>query len=138
MEYLAGLILGLAVAGLAAATGLDRDRAFYPTVLIVIASYYTLFAVMRRSRYSTLEVEIAIGLVFSSFAVLGFKKNMWLAAAAISGHGVFDFVHPALVNNSGVPIWWPGFCGTIDIVLGGWLVACLLKATKSNRGGEAK
>ena len=49
MEYLIGLILALAVAGLAAITGLDRERAFYPTVLIVIASYYVLFAAMGAS-----------------------------------------------------------------------------------------
>jgi hypothetical protein len=72
------------VAGFAATSGFDRDRAFYPTVLIVIASYYSLFAVMGASRYSTLEIEIAVGLVFSVFAVLGFKKSMWLAAAGIA------------------------------------------------------
>jgi hypothetical protein len=122
MEYLVGLILGLVVAGFATMSGFDRDRAFYPTVLIVIASYYTLFALMGASGYPALVIEIAAGLAFSVFAVLGFKKNMWLAASAIAGHGVFDFfVHHALVTNPGMPVWWPGFCGTIDIVLGGWL-----------------
>jgi hypothetical protein len=46
MEYLIGLLLSLAVAGLVAITGLERDRALYPTVLIINASYYLLFAVM--------------------------------------------------------------------------------------------
>ena len=45
MEYLIGVLLALAVAGLATVVGLDRGRAFYPTVLIVIATYYVLFAV---------------------------------------------------------------------------------------------
>ena len=43
MEYLIGLFLSLAVAGLATIIGLDREPAFHPTVLIVIASYYVLF-----------------------------------------------------------------------------------------------
>jgi hypothetical protein len=43
VEYLIGLFLSLAVAGLAAVIGLDRERAFYPTVLIVIASYNVLY-----------------------------------------------------------------------------------------------
>jgi hypothetical protein len=47
--YLIGLILALAVAGSATAIGLDRERAFYPTVLMVIASYYVLFAVVGAS-----------------------------------------------------------------------------------------
>jgi len=34
MEYLIGLVLALAVAGFVAITGLDRDRALYPTLLI--------------------------------------------------------------------------------------------------------
>ena len=50
MEYFIGLILGLAVGGFAAVIGFDRERAFYPTVLIVIASYYVLFAAMGASR----------------------------------------------------------------------------------------
>ena len=35
MEYLIGLFLSLAVAGLVTIIGLDREPAFYPTVLIV-------------------------------------------------------------------------------------------------------
>ena len=79
--------------------------------------------------YSTLVIEIAAGLVFAVLAVLGFKKSLWLAAAGIAGHGFFDFfVHPSLVTNPGMPVWWPGFCGTIDIVIGGWLAIQLWKA----------
>jgi hypothetical protein len=59
MEYLIGLILSLAVAGLATVVGFDRERAFYPTVMIVIASYYVLFAVMGASR-RTLSIEIVL------------------------------------------------------------------------------
>jgi uncharacterized membrane protein HdeD (DUF308 family) len=137
MEYLVGVILGLVVGVFAATSGFDRDRAFYPTVLIVIASYYSLFAVMGASRYSTLAIEIAVGLVFSVFAVLGFKKSMWLAAAGIAGHGFFDFfVHHALVTNPGMPVWWPGFCGTIDFVISGWLASQLWKAPKTERREE--
>jgi hypothetical protein len=39
VPYLTGTLLALMVSGLATLTGLDRDRAFYPTVLVVIASY---------------------------------------------------------------------------------------------------
>ena len=137
MEYLVAVILGVVVAGFARMSGFDRDRAFYPTVLIVVASYYALFAVMGAS-YPSLGVEIAVGLVFSGLALLGFKKSLWLAAAGIAGHGFFDFfVHPALVTNPGMPVWWPGFCGTIDIVLGGWLAICLWKTPRPNVGDRA-
>ena len=133
------VILGLVVAGFATTSGFDRDRAFYLTVLIVIASYYSLFDAMGASRYSTLEIEIAIGLVFSAFAVFGLKRSMWLSAAGIAGHGFCDFfVDHALVTNPGVPVWCAGFCGTIDIVLGGWLAICLWKTPESNGGSGTK
>lgn len=120
MEYLIGLILSVAVAGFAIAIGLDRERAFYPTMLIVIASYYVLFAVMGGSSRALLaEITVASG--FLLFAVLGFKKSLWFAIAAIVGHGVFDFVHHWLIQNPGVPAWWAGFCLTFDVVLGVWL-----------------
>ena len=124
MEYLVGVALGLGVGGLATLAGMDRERAFYPTALIVIAAYYVLFAVMGASG-RVVAMEIAIGVGFSFMAVFGFKRNMWLVAAAIAGHGVFDFVHPALFANPGVPVWWPGFCGTVDIILGAWLAVRL-------------
>lgn len=62
MEYLVAVILGVVVAAFAATSGSDRDRAFYPTVLIVIASYYSLFAVMGAPYSATLGIEIAVGL----------------------------------------------------------------------------
>jgi len=67
MEYLVGLALCLAVGGLAVAIGFDRDRAFYPTVLIVIATYYVLFAAMGASaRALIMEIVAASG--FSALA----------------------------------------------------------------------
>jgi hypothetical protein len=117
MEYLVGAMLALAVVGSARAVGLDCGRAFYPTVLIVVASYYVLFAVIGGSA-RTLGLEIAVAIGFSLLAILGFKKNLWLVAAVLAGHGVFDFIHHAFINNPGVPSWWPGFCSAFDVIAG--------------------
>lgn len=128
MEYLIGLILSVAVAAFAAGVGLDRERAFYSTVLIVIASYYVLFAVMGGSSRALLgEMIVASG--FLLFAVLGFKRSLWFAVAAIVGHGVFDFLHHWIIQNPGVPVWWPGFCLTFDVVLGMWLAVRLIRGS---------
>ena len=126
MEYLIGLILSLAVAGSAAVIGFDRERAFYPTVLIVIASYYVLFAAMGASR-RTLIIEIVVAGGFLLVAVLGFRKNFWLVVAALIGHGVFDFVHRFSIDNPGVPLWWPGFCLAFDALLGVLLTVLLIR-----------
>jgi hypothetical protein len=126
MEYLIGLILSLAVAASASVIGFDRERAFYSTVLILIASYYVLFAAMGASR-SILLIETAVAGGFFLLAVLGFKKNLWFAAAAVIGHGVFDYLHHFFIDNPGVPPWWPGFCLAFDVIFGGYLAARLLR-----------
>jgi hypothetical protein len=77
VEYLIGLLLSVAVAGSATAIGFDRERAFYPTVLIVIAFYYVLFAAAGASTH-TLLVEIAVASGFLILAVIGFKKTLGL------------------------------------------------------------
>jgi hypothetical protein len=100
------LVLSLAVAGFAAAIGFDRERSFYPTVLIVIASYYVLFAAAGASG-RTLMIEIAVASGFLLLAVFGFKRNFWVVPVALAGHGVFDFVHHFFIDNPGVPPWWP-------------------------------
>ena len=126
MEYVVGVILTLAVAALAAVVGFDSDRAFYPTVLIVIASYYALFAVMGAST-RTLIIESIVAGVFVLFAVVGFKGNYWLVIAAFVGHGVFDLLRHFFIDNPGVPQWWPGFCLASDVVFGAWLAVLMIR-----------
>jgi hypothetical protein len=111
---------------LAALIGFDRERSFYSTVLIVVATYYVLFAVMGATR-RTLMLEIAIATGFILFSLIGFKGNLWLVAAALVGHGIFDFIRPSLITNPGVPQWWPGFCMAFDVIFGGWLALRLLQ-----------
>lgn len=120
MEYLIGLGLALAVSLFARFVGLDRDRAFYPTVMIFIAVLYGLFAILGKSM-PVLGLESVIGAGFILTAVLGFKRNLWLVVAALAAHGVYDFFHGHVFANPGVPVWYPGFCGTYDVVAAGWL-----------------
>jgi hypothetical protein len=126
MEYVIGLILAAAVFCLATVIGLARERSFYPTVLIMIASYYVLFAAMEASR-RTLVVESLAGGIFLLFAVFGFRRNLWIVVAALIGHGLFDVVHHWLIDNPGVPHWWPGFCLAFDVILGTFLAVRLIR-----------
>jgi hypothetical protein len=101
-----GVSLALIVGVLATALRLDRDRALYPTVAIVIASYYVLFAVMGASTH-TLVLESLAGVVFLLAAVYGFRSSLWVVVAALAAHGIFDLVHGAAIPNAGVPTWRP-------------------------------
>jgi len=126
MEYLIGVGLGIAVCVFAAAVGFDRERVFYPTLVPVVATYYILFAVMGNSMLA-LGWECLVAGAFFVSAVVGFKKNLWLIAAALIGHGAFDFFHHLLIHNPGVPSWWPGFCLSFDILAGAFLVMLLMR-----------
>ena len=124
MELIVGIALALFVGIGTAWLGMDRDRAFYPTVVIVVATYYVLFAVIDGGR-DVLLSEIAIAAVFVAFAVAGFKRSQWLAVVALAGHGVMDFFHHDLVHNTGVPAVWPGFCAAYDLTAAAFLAGVL-------------
>jgi len=130
MEYVMGVILALAISFIfGTVVGFDRSRAFYPVVMIVIASYYALFALMGDSLHALgLECVFIAGFVLVS--VLGFKLNLWWVAGALFAHGVFDFFHSHLISNPGVPVWWPGWCLSYDVTAAGYL-AWLLWRSKS-------
>jgi hypothetical protein len=119
MEYIIGILLGLGIGLLTSRVGLDRDRALYPVTLIVIASYYDLFAVMGGG--AALGAELGISAIFVLAALIGFKTNLWVIVVAVVGHGVQDLFHGRVIENAGVPEWWAMFCASIDVVIGFYL-----------------
>jgi hypothetical protein len=114
------VFLAFLVGLLATVSGLDRGRAFYPTVTIIIASYYALFAVMGAS-WHALVLELLIGAGFLAVAVVGFRSSLWVVVAALAAHSIFALAHGRVIANSGVPGWWPGFCLTYDMTAAGYL-----------------
>jgi len=127
MPYVIGTVVALAVSAYATALELDRDRAFYPTVLTVIASYYVLFAVMGGSSRA-IVVESGLMGVFVVAASVGFRRSLWLVVAALAAHGVQDLFHARLIANPSVPAWWPGWCMSYDVVAAGYLAWRLTRA----------
>ncbi len=128
--------IGLAVLtwAMARAVGFDRDRSFYPTLLIIIASYYVLFAVIGDGQHD-LPVEILIASAFMLLALAGFRTSPWLIVAGLVCHGTYDAFHAAVVGNTGAPTWWPAFCGAYDAMLAA-LVAFRLVGFQSSHQGH--
>lgn len=124
MEYLIGLVLALGVCMLTTAVGMHRDRALYPTMAIVVASYYGLFAVIG-GEHAVLLPEITGIVAFVALAFISFRVNLRFAVLGIGGHGLFDGIHAQLIVDPGVPIWWPGFCMSFDVVAAAWLAILL-------------
>lgn len=88
-----------------------------------------------------LTVNYAIGIVlalivaaFVVLAVAGFKRELWLAVLGLAGHGVMDCFHAKIVDNPGVPEWWPAFCLGFD-VKAAMCLAWVLKAAPPWRHG---
>jgi hypothetical protein len=124
MEYIIGAALGLGVPVGATFIQFDRDRAFYPLMTIVTASYYVLFAVLGGSLWA-LSWESIVMFAFIAAAVAGFKTSLWIVVAALLAHGLLDIFHARLISNPGVPSWWPMFCLSYDVVVAaylGWLL----------------
>lgn len=114
LPYVVGIVVSIGVAVFARWVGFDRDRAFYPAVLIVIASYYVLFASMIGS-VETVLLESIVMTLFVIAAVAGFKGTPWIIVAALAAHGVHDAAHSHIVANAGVPAWWPAWCLAYDV-----------------------
>ena len=124
MALLIGTLLALATGALGRLVGFDRDRAYYPVVLIVIASYYCLFAVIDGSPVA-LAADTAVAMGFTLAAIIGFRTSLWVIAGALAVHGLMDMVHHNIIANSGVPAWWPAFCGAFDLTAAGWLAVAI-------------
>ena len=126
MAFAVGVSLALAVGLFATVVGLDRDRAFYPTVMLVIAFLYTLFAVLGGST-TALMLESLVGVAFAALTVFGFKSSLWIVAGALAAHGIYDFLHDWVVANPGVPGFWPAFCGAYDVMAAAYLAWLLIQ-----------
>jgi hypothetical protein len=119
-----GLLAALAVVVGARASGFDRGRSFFPTVLVVIALLYVLFGV-ETGVPGVVAAESAVAFSFVAVAVVAFRRRSpALLAAGLALHGVWDLAHPALLPRSdAVPVWWPAFCLGVDLPLAAWAYA---------------
>jgi hypothetical protein len=135
MEYIVGITLALLFCGAAAGLGMDRERVFYPAVVIAVTSYYLAFAVAD-GRSEVWLAEGAIAAVFIAVAVLGFKRNPWLAVLALGGHGLMDVFHHLLVHNEGVPRAWPGFCMSFDVTAAAVVAGLALIRARGERAPQ--
>ncbi|QOV87639.1 hypothetical protein [Humisphaera borealis] len=131
MEYVIGFAAAIGIGLFATVVGFDKDRSFYPVVLIIIGALYLLFAAMTGST-ETFVVESIPALAFVTIAVLGFRKKApWIVVAGLALHGVFDFFHHAMIVDPGVPSWWPGWCLSYDVVAAAYLAVLILIRRKS-------
>lgn len=132
LPLLVGVLLALAVGVFGTVVGLDRERGFYATIMVVIAGLYSLFATMAGSTHALL-VDAGIGAAFVALAVLGYRRSLWWVALALLAHGVFDYFRGPYIANPGVPSFWPDFCMAYDVVAAAYLAVLLRVGRVRNR-----
>jgi hypothetical protein len=74
-----------------------------------------------------LAIEVTVISGFLAVSSVGFRRSLWFVVAGLVAHGVFDAYHNQLITNPGVPVWWPRFCLTYDVVAAGYLASLLLR-----------
>lgn len=126
-----GAVLAVAVSAFAHIIRFDRDRAFYPTVMIVIALLYVLFAAIGGD-IRTIIAESIFSLAFIVAASVGFRRSLWWVVAALAAHGALDLIHQSIVSNPSVPVWWPTFCSAYDVLAAAALALLLLRRSAAS------
>jgi hypothetical protein len=119
ISALIGLALSIVIIIFAKVTRFERDRSFFCTILIVIASYYVLFAVIAER---SIIRELIVASAFVSIAILGSYKSLTIIGFGIVAHGIYDIFYMLYIKEIIAPIWWPSFCAALDIVMGLWVV----------------
>lgn len=137
MDYLSGALLAAALVVASHGLELHRSRAFYPTVMMVIALAYVLLAAADDA-FRLAAIEALAALPFLVAAGAGFRSNLWIVVAALAAHGAFDLARHALLPVEPVPGWYAGFCTAVDGLLALHLAALLLTHRLAARPGGAQ
>jgi hypothetical protein len=103
---------------------LESTKWAYPMLLATFPIYYWVFAVYA-SDYTALLHELMASVAFLAIAYIAYRfrsfATLLLLAIGYLAHAAYDFYHDALFFNAGVPAWWPEFCGSVDVLIGGYV-----------------
>lgn len=132
-----------AVAGMAIARRARLERQMYPGLLALLPCFYAFFASVSGHHHISL-VELAIGLpwIAVGLACLFFdlRRSAQLLGVMWILHAVFDLGHQFLLDNPGLPSWYPLWCAVVDVGVGTcllWFSPALAGATlRSSRAGD--
>lgn len=114
-----------AAAGMVIARRAGVERQMYPGLLALLPCFYAAFASASGHHHiSRLELAfgapwIAVGL---TCLVLELRRTAQILGVMWVLHAVFDLTHHLLVDNPGLPSWYPLWCAVVDVGVG----ACLL------------
>ena len=122
---IAGIVIAVYVVVRFKKTKLEKRKWAYPAFLATFPIYYWIFAIYA-ANYGALINEIGIGLAFILIAYIAYRLNsvirLILLATGYILHAGYDVIHDSLFINPGTPVWWPEFCGSVDLLIGLYLL----------------
>jgi hypothetical protein len=114
---------------------LEDSKFSYPLLLFTLPIYYLIFAIYGND-YPALIFEFLAGFIFFIITFLALKFSAFykfnLLALSYILHGVYDITHTMFFINKGMPVWWPEFCGVIDVFVGLYLINLAFKSRVTN------
>ena len=112
------------------ATKRENTRWAYPLLLATFPAFYWAFAVYA-SDYVALARELmaAAGFLAIAYVACKFRSTgtLLLLAVGYGMHAVYDVSHDLWFLNAGTPAWWPEFCGSIDLMIAGYVAYLALR-----------
>lgn len=133
--FIIGILLSIFIIVCFKKARLENSKFAYSALLFTFPFYYFIFAIYGKD-YTAIPLELAGGLLFFGIAILALKfsnfNKLIILSIGYILHGVYDVIHNVFFINLGIPIWWAEFCGSIDIILGVYLLSLAFKhQTKS-------
>ena len=123
IEALIGISVGVLTIVLARI--IRGQRWVYAIGLLTLPSLYAFFALQAGEQAVGVKEMlygvpfIVVGLVFAFVSV---RHSAIVVGAFWILHGLYDLSHSQFFINAGVPGWYPVFCFSVDVVVGGYVL----------------
>jgi len=106
-------------------------RLFATAILVAIAFIYVGFS-LKDNPTGSIILESGFAIVLFFLAIIGYTRNDSLIAYGIILHGLWDICHHnGILIKTDIPVYWPAFCFTIDIIDGLYFLMIFKRKAKT-------
>jgi hypothetical protein len=133
IEALIGVAVGVLTIVLARI--IRGQRWLYSLGLLTLPGLYAFFALQAGEQAMGVKEMIygvpfvVVGLVFAFVSV---RQSAVVVGAFWILHGLYDLTHSQFITNAGVPVWYPVFCFSVDVVVGAYLLWLSRRISNAN------
>lgn len=111
------------------------ERWLYSLGLLTLPSLYAAFA-LHAGEPAVGVKEMIYGIPFVLVGLVFAFVSVRLSAVVVGAfwilHGLYDLAHGQFITNAGVPVWYPVFCFSVDVVVGGYLLWLSRRISNAN------